>query len=204
VQVTKYNQSTLVLEGEGRIAIDIGTLTTAAYDLDELGHLDAVLFTHRHGDHLDPDLVPRLEEAGVAIYGNADVCSLLGEAAVQVSSGEAFEVAGFQVEPRDLEHVELVDGSPGPPNTGFVIDGRLFHPGDGISLAGLTVEALAVPIAGPSISARDAYRFIQQVSASTAIPIHYDVFTEDAELVAGFLEDLADIRVLEPGASTEL
>lgn len=204
MQVTKFRQSTLMLEGDGRIAIDVGTTTTAVHDLAELGHLDAVLFTHRHGDHLDRDVVPRLREAGVALYGNADVCSLLGEGAVQVTSGEVFEVAGFRIEPRDLAHVELVDGSPGPPNTGFVVDDRLFHPGDGISLAGLTVDALAVPIAGPSISARDAYRFIQEVSASTAIPIHYDVFTEDADLVAGFLAGIADIRVLAPGDSTEL
>jgi L-ascorbate metabolism protein UlaG (beta-lactamase superfamily) len=204
MRVTKFRQSTLVLEGDGRIAIDIGTLTTGAHALEELGTLDAALFTHQHADHLDPEVVPRLLDAGVAVFGNADVCAQAGAGVTEVASGEAFEAAGFHIEPRDLPHVELVDGSPGPPNTGFVIDDRLFHPGDGIALPGLRVDALAVPIAGPSISARDAYVFCEQVGASTAIPIHYDFFTEDAELVGRFLSALLEVRVLAPGESTEL
>ncbi len=204
MKVTKFRQSTLVLEGDGRLAIDIGTITTGAHDLAELGELDAVLFTHRHADHMDPEIVPRLLDADVAVYGNADVCAQLGEGVTEVTSGQVFEAAGFRIEPRDLPHAQLVDGSPGPPNTGFVVDDRLFHPGDGLALPGLRVDTLAVPIAGPSISARDAYVFCEQVGASTAIPIHYDVFLEDPELIGRFLSGLVDVRVLAPGESTDL
>lgn len=203
MRVTKYPQSCLVLEDEGRICIDLGTIATADYALDDLGHLDAVLWTHQHADHFDPEAAAELLERGVALYGNADVCGLIGDGAIEVRDGETVEVAGFEVTPRDLPHVEMVDGSPGPPNTGFVIDGALFHPGDGIELAGLSVDALAVPIVGPSISYRDAYLLVESTGADVAIPIHYDFFRADPDLFAHFC-DIADVRVLAHGESTDL
>jgi L-ascorbate metabolism protein UlaG (beta-lactamase superfamily) len=68
----------------------------------------------------------------------------------------------------------MVDGSEGPQNTGYLISEKLFHPGDGKQLEGLSVDTLAVPISGPDISLHDAYMFTKQVSAKQVIPIHYD------------------------------
>lgn len=203
MKVTKYPQSCLVLEGEGRVCIDLGTIATADYGLDDLGHLDAVLWTHQHADHFDPGAAAELLERGVALYGNADVCEQIGEGANEVRDGEIVEVAGFEVTPRVLPHVEMVDGSPGPPNTGFVVDGAFFHPGDGIELAGLSVDTLAVPIVGPSISYRDAYLLVESTGAETVIPIHYDFFQADPDLFAGFC-DIADVQVLGHGDSTSI
>lgn len=203
MRLTKYPQSCLVLEGDGRICIDLGTIATAEYAVGDLGHLDAVLWTHQHPDHLDPEAAAELLDRGVALYGNADVCAQIGDGATEVRDGEVLEIAGFEVTPRDLPHVPMVDGSPGPPNTGFVVDGAFFHPGDGIELAGLSVDSLAVPIVGPSISYRDAYLLVESTGAETVIPIHYDFFVADPELFAHFC-DIAEVRVLAPGESTDL
>lgn len=204
MKVTKYPQSCLVVDNDGaRLLIDPGTIALGSHPLDELGAVDAVLYTHRHADHCDPRAVDALRERGVPLYGNADVRALLGEDVHEVADGERFEVAGFEVLARDLPHVVMVNGDPGPPNTGFLVDGRLFHPGDGLEVDGLRVEAVAVPIAGPSISARDAYRFVERVGASTAIPIHYDFFPENPELFAAAC-DLARVVVLAPGESVTL
>ncbi len=124
------------------------------------------------------------------------------EAVRVVEGGDRVEVAGISVQAFDIAHMPMVDGSAGPPNLGFLLDDRLLHPGDGADLASLQAEILAVPIAGPSCSSRDAYVMIQSVGASAAVPIHYDVFPGDPSLFAEKAGDVADIRVLAPGEST--
>lgn len=204
MRVTKYPQSCLVLEHPGgRVLIDPGNLALDAYSIDDFGALDAVLYTHRHADHFDDRHVGALRDRGLELYANADVCSLIGAGATEVSDGSSFEVAGFEVTPRDLPHATMVDGSAGPPNTGYLVDGSFFHPGDGTELAGLSVDHLAVPIVGPSVSFRDAYRFTQEVGARTVIPMHYDTFMADPDQFAGFC-DIAEVVVLGHGESAEL
>ena len=204
MEVTKYPQSCLVLsDGDARICIDPGNVALDRHPLDELGDLQAVLYTHRHADHVDERAVDTLLERGVELYANADVCDLLGGRATEVTDGQTLTVAGFEVTARDLPHVPMVDGSPGPPNTGFVIDGALFHPGDAVELPGLQVRALAVPIAGPSISFREAYAFVQAVGAERVIPIHYDYFIADPDHFARVC-DLAEVVVLGAGETVTL
>ncbi len=205
MHVTKYPQSCLVVEVEGaRLLIDPGVFVTATYEPDELGEIDAVLYTHRHADHVDPELAATLVERGVELFGNADVCDLLAEVAVtEIADGQTFEAAGVEVAAHDLPHVELVDGSAGPPNTGFLVAGRLFHPGDGLEITGLQASAVAAPISGPSISFRDAYRFVQRLGARTVVPIHYDLFTADPEHFARVC-DLAEVVPLADGGRTEV
>ncbi|MGH3440481.1 MAG: MBL fold metallo-hydrolase [Nitriliruptorales bacterium] len=205
MKVTKYPQSCLVVEGDGRrLLIDPGVITMNAFSLDDFGAVDAVLYTHQHPDHYDENQVDELLDRGATLYGNADVCDKIGgDRASEVTDGETFEVAGFEIAPRDLPHVEMVDGSPGPPNTGYVIDGMLFHPGDGAEIEGLRVTNLALPIAGPSISFRTAYRFTESLGAELVIPIHYDLFTANPELFEGFC-DVAKVVILGHGDSVDL
>jgi L-ascorbate metabolism protein UlaG (beta-lactamase superfamily) len=203
VHVTKYLQSCLVLDKDGsRIAVDPGFQTLERHSIAELGRLDAVLYTHRHHDHFDERSVDALRAAGVELYGNADVCTLV-PGMTELRDGEAREVAGFRVEPRDLPHVPMVNGEAGPPNTGLLFDEQLFHPGDGMDIDALTARLLALPIAGPSISFRDAYAFARRTGAAVVVPMHYDFFVADPHQFARYC-DVADVVVLAPGESAQL
>ena len=203
VRLTKFPQSCVRLERDGRtLLIDPGTPTTPRHDLGEFGDVEAVLYTHRHPDHLDPDAATELARRGATLYGNADVVEVLDGAGTVVGD-VGFRAAGFDVAPVAIPHVPLVDGGPGPPNTGFVLDGQLLHPGDGLQSGDVRVATLLVPVAGPSVSARDAYLFIERTAARTAVPIHYDVWLEDPELFARSC-DHADVRVLQPGQWLDL
>lgn len=174
-----------MLEKAGkRIAIDLGNFAAQSVDPSQLGTLEAVLLTHQHADHADKDFIATVMNGG-AVYANSAVQTVLGDVVTKVvSDGDDFTVAGFRVKVFELMHVDMADGTPGPQNTGYVIDDMFFHPGDGIEVIGLTVPVAAVPIGGPDISPRDVYDFIKAVGAKTVIPMHYDYFKTDPDFIA--------------------
>lgn len=207
MRFTKYPQSCAVIEGsDGRVLVDPGNFAMDAVGFDDFGAVDAVMFTHRHPDHLDDRALDAIAERDVPVYGNGDVADRIGDHVghvTTVTAGERFTVAGFEIEPFDMPHVVMVDGSAGPPNTGYVLDGRLLHPGDSLHVDGLRIDAFALPIAGPSVSFRDAYVAVETTGAATAIPIHYDGFIADPHRFAQFC-DITEVVVLEPGGSTDI
>lgn len=207
MELTKYPQSCVVVEHDdgGRLLIDPGNVAMDAFAFDRFGAIDAVLITHRHPDHCDPRAIAAIGRRGITIHANADVCAVIGDeaATIAVDDGAEFSAAGVAVAAHDLPHVQLVDGSDGPPNTGFVLDGRLLHPGDAVQSRGLRVGVLAVPIVGPSVSFRDAYVMVERTGARTAVPIHYDTFLADPDQFAGFC-DIATITVLGHGDTATL
>ncbi len=205
MKLTKYPQSCLILCKNGQcLCIDPGTLVTAKYKLADLGLIEAVLYTHEHADHFDPAIIQELVDSGVEIYANADVAAKITAEVTIVKDKEELVIAGFNVTAYDLPHCKMSDGSDGPPNTGFLIDGMLFHPGDGIELTGLRAENLALPIAGPSINFDNAIAFADQIEAVKIIPIHYDghykAYPEEFTAKAG----PDRVIVLKDGESTEL
>lgn len=206
MRVTKHLQSALVLaqDDRGRVAVDLGVRPEGSYDLDAIGPLDALLFTHRHGDHMDIVVVDAALDRGIEVCGNADVAAALGDRPVtRLADGTTTAVAGWSVAAHDLPHVVMVDGSPGPQNTGLVFDGRLFHPGDGLDVDGIAVDVLALPIAGPSISFHDAWCMVQRLAPRTVVPIHHDFFVADPAMFASRC-DLAEVVVLARGETAEL
>jgi L-ascorbate metabolism protein UlaG (beta-lactamase superfamily) len=205
MRLTKYPQSCVLIEHDdgGRLLIDPGNVAMDAHTFDDFGAVDAVLFTHVHPDHFDPRAVAAILDRGLPIHANADVCGRIEGPATTVGAGHRFTAAGVDVVAHDMPHVVMVDGSAGPPNTGFVLDGRLLHPGDSLRVDGLAVDAIAVPIVGPSVSFRDSYVAVEQTGASTAVPIHYDTFLADPQQFRRFC-DIASVVVLGDGESADV
>ncbi|MBL8159771.1 MBL fold metallo-hydrolase [Candidatus Saccharibacteria bacterium] len=209
MKITRYPQSCLLLSHEGRqIVIDPGSDFLATRQHTELDMVEAVLYTHKHSDHVDPEIADYLGSKGAQLIGNRETAEMLGDRELRiVEDGESFEVAGFAVVARELPHCLLPDGSAGPQNTGYIINGTFFHPGDGIELAGLEVESMALPIQGPDISMKDAFRFAKSLKVKQAIPIHYDKMGADPAVFAAFAKRFEmpfTLHVLADGESLEL
>jgi L-ascorbate metabolism protein UlaG (beta-lactamase superfamily) len=172
MKITRFFQSCLLIEEEGvRILID----PSGQEKERDFGKLDAVLYTHEHPDHFDADMAQAFVEQGVApVYANASTAKQIKASKTVVKDGQEFDIAGLKIKAIGLPHCLMVDGSEGPQNTGYLINKKIFHPGDGKELTGLKVDTLAVPISGPDISLKDAYAFAKQVAAKQVIPIHYD------------------------------
>lgn len=207
MKVTKFPQSCLLLEKDGqKIVIDPGMFFAEKYTVADLGSVAAVLYTHEHPDHFNADIAQALRDQGAKFFANASTAKLVGECQV-VKDGDAFDVAGFSVAAHELPHSLLPDGSPGPQNTGYLIDGVFFDPGDGKELAGLHADSMALPITGPDISMMDAFNFAKQLGVKVAIPVHDKWFGAHIDTYSQFAKNNKmpfELRALKDGESTEL
>lgn len=208
--VTKYPQSCLLLEkGSRRLLIDPGSFVSQKYKPADLLPIEGILITHEHPDHADPNLIKQLVgDNDIPVIGNQSTKDLLGDVVTNlIVDEEELEVAGFRVMAHELPHMPLLDGSAGPQNTGYVIDGVFFHPGDGKDLANLTVNSAAIPIAGPDMSFRDSTNFALQLGCKKVIPIHNDVANLNPDIYKDFVSHgnfPFEIIALQNGESTEL
>ena len=124
-----------------------------------------------------------------------------------VEDGQEFNVGSLTVKALELPHCLMIDGSEGPQNTGYLINNKLFHPGDGKELQGLHAEVLALPISGPDISLKDASDFVKQLAARTVVPIHYDYIGTNPEVFAAFVgysHQTFQVKVVRQGQSAEV
>lgn len=130
---------------------------------------DAVLITHAHADHLDPDRLP-----DAPLWGPAEVCEKLGRGTA-VSPGETITVAGQDVEVLGGRHAPIHPNIPRPVNVGYFLGG-LLHPGD--QYIDHSAEVLLLPIAGPWVKAAEAADYARRVGAAATVPIHDAVLSD--------------------------
>jgi L-ascorbate metabolism protein UlaG (beta-lactamase superfamily) len=208
MKITRYPQSCLVVQAEnGKVVIDPGINFLEHHEFSEIADVDAVLYTHQHADHYDEVVAKEFINRGVPIICNASTAVLVGSHAMVVEDGQHFEVAGMQVQARELPHMLLPDGSDGPQNTGYVIDNVFFHPGDGKEIRNLRVDTLALPITGPDMSLKESFDFAKQVEAKTIIPIHFDLLGADPYMYERFAKNNNmpfEMIVLDDGETVEL
>lgn len=208
MKITRYFQSCLLIE-DGGVRILIDPSGQEKDNLDLFGQLDAVLYTHEHSDHFDAGLAQTYVEQGIApVYANVSTSKLIKASKTTVKDGEQYKIGKMTVKAIDLPHCLMPNGSEGPQNTGFLINDKLFHPGDGVELSGLSVANLALPITGPDVSMKDAFSFAEQVKAKNVIPIHYDVIGAKPEFYESFASRFPEFKfkfhVLKLGQSVEI
>jgi L-ascorbate metabolism protein UlaG (beta-lactamase superfamily) len=157
MQITKYTHACVRLEQDGRIlVIDPGEWS----EPEALESADAVLVTHEHSDHID---AARLAAAGLDI-DDVEV--------TRVSSGQVFEAAGFTVTAVGDRHAQIYGGLPDCPNLGYIVDGRVYHPGDALFVPDQPIDTLFVPAQGSWLKLAEAIDFVRTIGPKRTIPIH--------------------------------
>jgi L-ascorbate metabolism protein UlaG (beta-lactamase superfamily) len=191
LKITKYGHSCLrVVDGSATILIDPGVFSTG---FEELTGLTAVLVTHQHPDHLDRDRLSAVlaGNPGVSVYADEATAGQLAEAGVEataVHSGDQLDV-GTPVQVVGGVHAVIHADIPVIPNVGYLIGGRLLHPGDSLVVPDQDVEILAVPASAPWMAAKEAVEFFRAVKPAVAFPIHEKVMANTA-MVYGLLSRL--------------
>ena len=108
MQVTHFGHSCVLLDtGAARLLIDPGTFSTG---FEDVTGLDAVLVTHQHPDHLDPDRLPALLRANPdarLIVDSGTAGQLGGVDHEAVEPGATVTVAGARVEVLGGQHAVI-------------------------------------------------------------------------------------------------
>jgi L-ascorbate metabolism protein UlaG (beta-lactamase superfamily) len=210
MRLTKFGHSCLLVEeGQARILLDPGTLSGG---FEALEGLTAVLFTHQHADHLDPERLRGLLDRSprARVLSDQGSAGPLGEAGVEVevvADGQELDVGGVAVRVAGRDHAVIHPDIPVIPNVGYLVGGRLFHPGDAFTAPGAPVEVLAVPAGAPWLKVAEPVDYLRAVRPRVAVPVHDKVLSEvGRSLHFGQLERLGgtSLRVLDDGAPTEL
>ena len=210
MRLTKYGHSCLLVEeGPARILLDPGTLSGG---FEELEGLTAVLVTHQHADHLDLQRLRRLldRSPGVRVVcdeGSAEQLGAAGAETEVVHDGDELDVGGVGVRVSGRDHAVIHPDIPVVPNVGYLVAGRLFHPGDSFTLPGRPIEVLAVPAGAPWLKVSEPIDYLRQVRPKVAVPVHELLLSATGRaLHYGQLERLGGttLRVLDDGTPVEL
>lgn len=154
MKLTKLGHACVRLEqGDTTLVIDPGVFTES----DALAGADAVLITHEHFDHfVEAQLRAALAaDPALRVWANRSVAAQLDGVAQRVTvvgDGDAFEVGGVSVTVHGELHAVIHPDVPRVGNIGFAVDGRLFHPGDALTVPPHPVETLLVPAGAPGPS----------------------------------------------------
>lgn len=190
MQLTKLGHACVVLsDGDRRLVVDPGAFTEeSAWD-----GASAVLLTHEHVDHFDAartraalDADPALE-----VWTNASVAAQLEGAGPRVhvvGAGDALTAAGFDVQVHGEWHAVIHPEIPRIRNVGFLVEGRVFHPGDALTVPDVAVPTLLLPVHAPWSKIGEVIDYVRAVGAERAVAVHDGLLNETGlGVVAGLL-----------------
>ena len=182
IQLTKHAHACVTLtRDEARIVIDPGTFTPDA--AEAVAAAEAVLITHEHFDHFDEELIAKALEARaeLRVYGPQSVVGRWEARRGQVTAvaaGDRFTAAGFDVAVFGDLHAPIHREIPQVANVGYLVDERVYHPGDAYHVPAAPVDTLLLPTSGPWTKVGEAADFMNEVGPRKAIQIHEVMLSE--------------------------
>ncbi|MFD9318730.1 MBL fold metallo-hydrolase [Streptomyces sp. NPDC060053] len=211
MKLTKKSHACVRLEKDGRtLVLDPGGFSEA----DAAVGADAILITHEHPDHFDEKRLRAVLEAdpAVGIWTLRSVAEKLSAAfpgrVHTVGHGDTFTAAGFDVQVHGELHAVIHPDLPRVTNVGFLVDeGRVFHPGDALTVPEHPVQTLLVPVQAPWNKISEVIEYVREVRPQRVYDIHDALLTDLARPIYDtHLGNLggADHGRLAPGASAEV
>ena len=181
MEIEHLGHSCLRISHDGAsLLLDPGAFSTGL--AERLGDrpLTAVLVTHAHADHLDPDLLAPLQQAAgdggvLAEAGAADVVREAGGTATTLQVGTTTGLGPFEVEVVGGRHAVIHPDVPRIGNVGLLVRAggtTVFHPGDAYDVVPDGVDVLAVPLQAPWAAVGATVDFVRAVAPRVVLPIH--------------------------------
>lgn len=168
---------------------------------DALDGAGAVLITHEHRDHLDAGTVHAAmsSDPGLQLWTNATVAASLadyGPRVHAVAHGDTFTAAGFDVHVYGRDHAQIHRDIPVIANTGFAVDGEVFHPGDALTIPEDPVATLLFPVNAPWLKVSELIDYTRAVGPARGYAIHDGLLNANG---IGLMENLLTMTALPAG-----
>jgi L-ascorbate metabolism protein UlaG (beta-lactamase superfamily) len=205
MRIQKFGHSCLLVsDGDARVLIDPGTFS---HGFEELRGLTAVLVTHQHPDHLDLDRLEPLLSANpdAKLYADVESATQLagrGLTATATEAGQELSLGGISARIIGSQHAVIHPDIPIVANVGYLLGGRLFHPGDALTVPDEPVELLALPAVAPWMKIAEAIDYLRAVAPRVALPIH-EAVSAAPQMYYGHLgrlgPDATTLQVIDDG-----
>jgi L-ascorbate metabolism protein UlaG (beta-lactamase superfamily) len=208
MEVTKLEHACLIIRKDGAaLVVDPGNYTRPV----EVAGAVGVVITHEHPDHVTPEQLGRILDAnpGIPVIGPAGVAASLassmpGVEVDVVTDGDARTVGPFALTFHGTRHQLIHSSVPVVDNTGVMVDGRFFYPGDAYTDPGVPVEVLATPVGAPWLKVSEMMDYVAALRPGTTFPTHERTlseagFAQGAMRIAQMTEPAGTAVVLAPG-----
>ncbi|WP_329024709.1 MBL fold metallo-hydrolase [Streptomyces sp. NBC_00690] len=179
MELTKKKHACIRLEKDGAVlVIDPGAFS----EQDAAEGADAVLITHEHPDHFDEGRLRAALAAGTEVWTLRSVAEKLTPAypgrVHTIGHGDAFSVAGFDVQVHGELHAVIHPDLPRVTNVGYLVDGSVFHPGDALIVPGTAVDTLLLPVHAPWNKIAEVIDYVREVAPRRAVDVHDALLTD--------------------------
>jgi L-ascorbate metabolism protein UlaG (beta-lactamase superfamily) len=191
VKLTKHAHACVVFEKEGAsFVIDPGSFSPNAAEI--IAGAEVILITHEHYDHVDVAAISDALKArpGLRVYAPASLAGTFGAYPGQftaVSAGDELKVGEFTITVHGTTHARIHADIPPIPNVGYLIDERVYHPGDAYYVPEGSVETLLLPTSGPWMKLGEAADYVRAVRPERVVQIHEMILSEIGQNVAAML-----------------
>ena len=169
---------------EVRIMTDPGAFSTG--QINEIG-INAVIITHEHKDHLHIESLKEVlkNNPKAVVITNTAVGKILDSeniSYIKIEEGEKYILDGVDIIGFGNTHSEIYGEFGSVQNTGYMIN-DLCYPGDSFSYPDKDVDILALPVAGPWMSMKEAIDYTKNIRPRICFPVHDAIMQDFASFV---------------------
>ncbi len=184
MKITKFGHCCLLIETKkARIVTDPGCYNKTP----SLKHIDAILITHEHQDHLHIPALKKILKTNkdALVVSHKSVGTILEKENIPyflLKDKETISIHGIPVTSFGTKHACIHHELPLVQNTGYLINKTLYYPGDALHVPQAPVKILALPVAGPWLKIEDAIEFAKKVKPKIVFPVHDGMLRQGIEL----------------------
>ena len=216
MKITKYPQSCVLIEYKNkRILIDPGKYVYEQTDIkpEDWENIDILLLTHEHADHAMPEAINVIVKKNNPLIltnkSTHDILEVEGINSEILEPEQEKVIDDIKIKGINETHGDLPSGNPKPNVIGFLIDDKIYHPGDTIYLEEKPyADVVLVPICGKVVmNPEEAAKFVKEIKPKLAIPIHYsnpDYITTTEGFEKAMSDSDIKIKILKNKESIEI